>query len=210
MNLKSALRLNLDEMLKMKRKDLEDVWRTVNKTVSGRVSTFQKHDAMNALPKNIQKRPRSPRSFKNKRELIRSIADQQIFLFGERSSYTKYKEEEKRLRDLLKVRMGLDLKSGKQLARYGRFMNDVKKRFPDLMKKGSEPAVRLYKAVTRLGMNASLKTFTTNFDYWLDHLEDLENVPESEIIRDHKGAYASVSSYMDSLGLPPIRDYYDV
>ena len=210
MNLKSALRLNLDEMLKMKRKDLEDVWRTIDRTVSSRAATFARHNATHALPKNIQKRPGSPRSFRNKRELIRSIADEQLFLFGERSTYAKYKDESKRLRDLIYSRTGLDLKSSKQLARYGKFMNEIKKRFPDLMKKGSEPAVRVYKAITRLGMNASAKTFLNNFEYWLDNLETLENVPDSDIIRDHKGAYASVSSYMEKLNLPPIRDYYDL
>lgn len=210
MNLKSALRLNLDEMLKMKRKDLEDVWRTVNKTVSGRVATFERHNATHALPKNIQKRPGSPRSFRNKRELIRSIADQQLFLFGERSTYAKYKDESRRMRDLLKTRLGLDLKSSKQLARYGKFMNEIKKRYPDMMKISSDIAVRVFKAVTRLGMNTSLKTFTDNFEYWANNIETLENVPESEIIRDHKGAYASVSSYMDALNLPSIKDYYDL
>ena len=206
-SLKQALRLNLDEMLKMKRTELEDVYRTIHPTVSRRVSTFKKHGAEKVISKTVQKLKGSPRSYKNKRELTRAIADMQLFMFGERSSYTKYQGELSRVRELLFKRYGLELKSKAQLEKYGNFMNDIKKRFPDLMKKGSEEAVKLYKALDRLGINQSLKTFYQNYDYWLEQIDILENVPQKEIIKARKGSYSSLSKYMDSLNLESIKDY---
>lgn len=203
--LKDSLRLNLDDLLKMKRTDLESVYRQLNAVTQRRIATFKKHGAIDASAiKNVKGLPKSPRRF-NKREMAREIFNQQLFLQGDTSSYAAYKRQEREFRKLMELRTGLTFRSAKQARGYAEFMKDIAARYPETTKEYYGIARRLYQQVQRLNLNSNLKTFKNNFEYWAEQVEKLEAVPDSEIRKGKK--YTSLSSLAEQLDLPKIRDY---
>lgn len=207
--LKQALRLDLDDLLKMNVKELGDIYRQLGTETRKRVAVFEKHGAGNAQAiKRVKNLPKSPRNFK-KRELARRIFDQQLFLSGDASSYAKYRREIKDFRERMSRKFGFDFKSMKQFEQFKDFADDVLRRFKNLT--NYYQIARMYTQAVRVGVDIKRKTFTSNFLYWADQMEKLKDVPDSrirELPRNAKGKI-SVNKLMEEFGLPKIPEDKD-
>lgn len=207
-SLKEMLRLDLDDLLRMNMKELQSIYRDLGKVTEKRVATFEKHGAGSAQAiRKVRIQPKSPRRFR-KRELAREIFNKQLFLSGDESSYSKYKKEQKKLREELERKTGLRIRTMKQFEKYKKFMNEIKDRFSSLPD-WYAAAKRVYASLQRIGVDASRKTFTSNFEYWLEQTEKLEKVPDAQIAKMKKNGKVSVKALMQDLGLPPIPEDSD-
>ena len=181
---KEALRLNIDDMLNMKRKDLEAAYSKLRKTTASRVQTYYRNAAGRAQAiKKVKNLRTSPAGFKNKREIARAMFQMQLFLGGDESTYAEHERKMKEFRDLMSDRTGITFKT---------------EAHPEMSAAYAE-IVELYKEVTRLGGDMAELTFRDNINYWLKNKDTLKNAPAGRGRR-------TASRLMKDLKLPKIRE----
>ena len=196
---KEALRLNIDELVNLKRNELEAVYAKLQKTTSSRVATYRRNASMNAAAirkvKNLRK---SPRGFRNKRELARAVFQMQLFLGGDESTYAKHQERMKEFRKLMEDRTGIKFRTAREYEKYREVVDSIMEAHPE-MKGAYKDIQELYKEVTRLGVDMREPTFRKNTQFWLDHLDDLKTA-------NPVGKRMTPSRLLKDLNLPEIPD----
>ena len=203
-SLKQALRLDLDDLLRMNMKELGEVYRQLGAETRKRVAVFEKHGAGSAQAiRRVKDLPKSPRRYR-KRELARKIFDQQLFLSGDDSSYSKYKKNLKEFRKYQELKTGIRYRTMKQFERYSAFIKDVAERWSSLPN-WYEYARRLFAQSMNVGFDIRRKTFLENFDYWAEHVAKMEQMTERDPALT-KQKKVSVKKLMDMFDLPPIPE----
>lgn len=194
---------SLNALRKMKKPDLQKVFRQVDRALKGRYKTFEKYDMGDVFRSDLKKGLGALPETRN--EMISDISEALAYMRTPQSSYIAYMRAEKSrmsaYNDTLASEGADTFESLEDFRDYGRFMGDMQDRFGELWKNNSDQVREMYEQGKRLGIDP--EQLTKNYDYWADHLDVLAEAEPITWHRSGKPVYAS--DYARKLGLPPIR-----
>ena len=161
-----------------------------------RAAAFQKHGA--PVPDQLTRLRASAGSLSDD-DLSRAIGLQSSTLQGRGMDYSGYVKMQNERRNMLKERFGLNNLTDEQFDQYGQFMNAMQEREGA---RGWEYASALAKkiAIEAIRLNMDPSKFMRNFDYWTDHIDDLEKAKPLQRSRPVRA-----SDYIKQLKLPTIK-----
>ena len=186
-------------LTKLSKKKLQSTYSKLKKVVSSRVGTFEKHGAINEVPKAVRKLE-SVEDL-DSAELISKVGEISNFLLGKKSKYSDFMRLEREEREGIEEDLGIKFKNYSEFQDYKRFLNDMYQRDKKGWKASSEQyedAIDLFSNSRRLNLKAS--QFLRNRDYWLEHVDDLKN---AKPIKRSSKLYPS--DYARQLRLPKVR-----
>ena len=186
-------------LTKLSKKKLQSTYSKLKKVVSSRVGTFEKHGAINEVPKAVRKLE-SVEDL-DSAELISKVGEISNFLLGKKSKYSDFMRLEREEREGIEEDLGIKFKNYSEFQDYKRFLNDMYQRDKKGWKASSEQyedAIDLFLNSRRLNLKAS--QFLRNRDYWLEHVDDLKN---AKPIKRSSKLYPS--DYARQLRLPKVR-----
>lgn len=176
----------------------KDIFRALKNSLDSRIRTYAKHGAADQLPAHI--RDIGGVKGKSKSELIKSIREMSSFMRNpERGTYHQWQKEKERRRKALSDRVGYDFKDEDEEKEFGDFMNDMRERYGsgEMWKDVSNAATDLFAEGKRLNLDP--KQFLRNFDYWIEHVDDLKNASPIK-----SGGKIYPSDYARKMNLPKI------
>lgn len=197
--LNALLNMTVRELKQVSSSELRETYQNVRKIVNSRINTFKKHGIDDVVPEDLQGGLGSAKG-RSDAELLQSIRESAAWMRGRRSSYRGYQEAREHFREQMQESMpDLDLSSDEKVDAYGRFMGEMQERYGDMWHGVSNQARDLYREAVRLNVNP--KSLMRNFDYWADHLADLEH---ADPIRTRQDRQLRPSEYARKLGLEKI------
>lgn len=201
LKLQDLMDLSAHELKRLDQTDLREAYQNIRKIVNSRVSTFSKHGIESAVPAELRSGLGSSRGRENK-ELIEDIKEALTWMReNPRSTYRGYRRAKENFREKMQESMpDLDLSTEEKLDRYGYFMGEMQDRWGDLWKYVSTQTRDLYREAVRLNMNP--EALMRNFDYWSDHIEDLQQADPIKTVRERP---LKPSEYARKLGLEKIK-----
>ncbi len=157
--------------------DLKAEYKFIRRVIRRREKSFQK-----AGLSDIFREPFSGSNIKSLRELTdtRALVDElnrlEGFLRDKRSNIRGALEYEESINKRMNT---LSKTIGRQLTRpeydeIGEFLGAMQSRVSEMWKDWSETSVQLFQEAQRLNLDPSL--FLSNYEYWLEHLSDLQDV----------------------------------
>lgn len=198
MKFKDIINKSMVQIRQMSRAAKESAYSTLKGMSTRRASTFIKNSA--SVPDQLS-RLKAPAGSLSDADLERAIALQSSTLQTRGMRYSEALQMQNERREMLKDRFGLSDLTNEQFDQYGRFMNEMQEREGA---KGWSYASALAKkmAVEALRLNMDPAKFMRNFDYWSDHLDDLERA--RPLVRSRP---VRASDYIKQLKLPTIRSW---
>ena len=164
MKLKSLIELNAREFSALTGSELRKSYQQMKTAMTHRAQTFAKHGLEG-------RRMPSSRGL-SESELRSEMRKAAAYMRGKRSSYSGYQQiESERLQRMQEAMPDMGFETEADLRKFGKFMNDMSDRFGSI-KYDSNDARKLYKQAQRL--NVDPDKFMRNYEYWMDHIEDLE------------------------------------
>ncbi len=169
--------------------EIREAYQIVKGAVKSRNKTFAKHGLGDAVPERL--RSGLPSSVGAAPEdLLQDIRSAVAWMRGRGSTYGGYQaiteERRQKMQDALP---DMDFSTNEKLADFGKFMNEMRDRYGDQFKDISSTAADLYREALRL--NVDPRQFMKNYDFWADHVEDLE---KTDPIRQRAGSRALKAS----------------
>lgn len=195
--LKEALRLNIDDMLKLKRKDLAEAYEKVRATVQRRPTA----------PKKLRQQMKAASSFRNKREMSRALFRAQLFLASPEATVKGKKERLREVREMMERKTGIRFRSMKDVERFKEYMDDVAKMFPDKYKLYYTKLVELYRTMTEQHISMEQSTFLFNFEYWIENIDTIRAKFERMSAKDRRRINTPEKVVRD-LDLPSVEGFY--
>ena len=198
MKFKDIIHMSLVQIREMGRSAKESAYSLLKGMSTRRANTFAKHGAQ--IPGQLT-RLNAPAGALSDKDLDKAIAMQSSILQTRGTRYAEAVKMQNERREMLKERFGLEDLTDEQFDQYGRFMDEMQQREGA---KGWSYASALAKkmAVEALRLNMDPAKFMRNFDYWSDHLEDLERA--RPLVRSRP---VRASDYIKQLKLPTIRSW---
>ena len=177
MKLQDLVEQSAREWSAMSGSQLRKAYQQVKHAMKERAKTFARHGQEGRiLP--------SSRGM-SETELRTKLKSASAYLRGRRSSYQGWKQSEsEQLQRMQEAMPDMGFETPDDLRKFGEFMNDMDDRFGNI-KYDSMDAKKLYKEAQRL--NVDPKKFMRNFDYWMDHVDDLA---KQQPIRQREGSRA--------------------
>lgn len=185
---------------------LSAAYTTLKSAFNKRVKVFQKHDAERALPTQFRNGMRSSLGM-TEEEKLQAIKEASAFMRGSRSSYSGWKRSEleqmESLNDMLEG--DYEFKNLEDFRKYGEFMGEMQTRLGEMWKNVSSQVRELYFQSERLGVKSS--QFLKNYEYWLEHAEQLQKAKPIEW--SSSGRSVKASDYARQLKLPKMSEWYE-
>lgn len=197
--LQQLLNMTAREIAQLPSSELRDTYQNLRKIVRSRVNTFSKHGITDVVPASLRGGLGSSKG-RTDQDLLQDIRQSTAWMRGKRSSYRGYQEVREDFRSKMQESMpDLDLSDTQKLDSYGEFMGDMQERYGEMWHSISNQARDIYREAVRLNMNP--KSVMRNYDYWADHISDLEN---ADPIKTKKDRQLRPSEYARKLGLEKI------
>ena len=197
MLLKNILNLSRYALSRMGESALSGIHKTIKNAFKQREKTFVKNNAEKAIPKSLQEMKKGNLT---KRDLINQIGEMSNFMSGETGTYARYHKKQLEKMEKLGERLGIEFESEEEYDEYGRFMGAMQERLGEVWKdKASGEGEKLFVEAKRLNLNPM--QFVRNYEYWMEHLDDLEEA------RPLHAKNLKPSSYIRQLGLERIKDF---
>lgn len=202
MAIKDLLQMSASQLSALEGAELRRAYKSVSASLRMRRQTFQRHGAVSAMPEKYRGGIRKAGSFDTEAEMRQYMKTGIAYMKGSVSTFSGYQESvEKRKEHIEKVR-GKSFSSMAEYNRWGNFMGEMQERLQASWKSISHLAWELFDEAERL--NLKPEQLMKNFEYWADHLEDLQ---EAEPLQ--RGRDLRPSDYLKSLKLEKISDYYE-
>lgn len=205
MKIKELLNAHPTILRKLKKPELESVFKNVNRALKRRYKTFEKHGAADAFREDLAGGLDQMPGTKN--ELVSEISEALAYMRKPEATYSGYMTKERSrmnaYNDTLEAEGGDTFGSLEEFRDYGRFMGDMQDRFGDIWKNNSDQVREMYEQGKRLGLDP--RQLTRNYDYWSEHLDDLAEATPITWHREGRKVYAS--DYARKLGLPSIKSW---
>lgn len=187
------------EISNLSRSDLRGAYQNIRKITNSRINTFGKHGIKDAVPADLRGGLGSSKG-RSDAELIQDIRDSIRWMRGKQSTYGGYMEVREDFRQKMQESMpDLDLSDDEKMEDFGRFMGDMQERYGEMWHAISNQARDIYREAIRLNMDP--KALMRNYDYWADHISDLE---QADPIRTKSDRTLRPSEYARKLGLEKI------
>lgn len=204
MKLSQLMNMSARQINELSDTELRKAYQQTKYTLKSRAATFEKHgihfseDAFGRRSSALLPSSKGMDIEEQRQRLKTSLA----YMRGRRSTYKGFKESEEERRSRMQEAMpDLDLSSKDKADKFGRFMGDMQTRWGEMWKYVSNNARDIYREAVRL--NSDPKMFMKNYDFWADHIQDLE---EAKPIRQREGSRAlRPADYARKLKLGKIR-----
>lgn len=197
--LQSLIDMNTRELKALTGKELRSAYKAAAASIRGRVKGFKAAGELEAVPEKYRNVPKIG-SFDTEAEMRQALKEQLGYIRGEVSYIKGYERVMSRRAQSVASKLGLNFKSNADWKKFGYFMGDMEKRLKKMWGATSDFAVDLYKQSQRLNLNPV--QLMRNYEYWIDHLEELKEVNPIE------GRHATPSDYIKKAKLESIKDYY--
>lgn len=177
MKLKNLIQQSAREWSAMSGSELRKAYQQVKHAMSERAKTFAKHGQEGrTLP--------SSRGL-SESELRTKLKSASAYMRGRRSTYSGAQQSAlDKLHQMQAAMPEMGFKTVEDVAKFGDFMNEMEERYKAIQFP-SMSAKKLYQEAQRL--NVDPRKFMRNFDYWQDHINDLEKL---DPIRQREGSRA--------------------
>lgn len=214
--LKSLLSSSFADIKNLSGSALRTAYKSAAASIRGRRRAFEKAGKLSALPERYRKGVPSVSSFESmfdpddpkrtekiEKAMREALGENLGYIRNKMSRYSGYEETISARAKAVGAKIGIEFKSNEEYAQWGRFMDEMQTRFKNAWKPNSNFAIDLYKQFMRLNLNPS--QLQKNFEYWRDHLEDLENLDPIE----GRNRELRPSDYIKKAKLEKITDYYN-
>lgn len=196
-------------LTRMKKSELVSAAATIRKALRSRAQTFARHDAMQGIPERFRTDLPTAKDFENRNSLLSWVNDALHYLREPESTYKGWEKGVNARLDAynqtLQETGRKTFKNMDDFNRFGRFMGEMQERFGENWHGVSDQVYEMQEQAERLGLDPS--QLTRNFDYWAEHLEDLQQAEPINYRRSGKPVYAS--DYARQLHLPKLKEYYE-
>lgn len=201
--IKDIINMNRYDLAQKSARQLRPLYNKLQRELNKRIASFEKHGKGEAIPKRL-KGIETPYG---KQELLKTISGISNWMLGKQSTYKGYvgieKQRKKELEERLSYGKGEGFKGYKvkltdaEFEDYKRFMGEMQTRASQMWARASDDAQDLYAQAKRLNLNP--KQFLRNYDYWIEHVDDLKEATPINKNNLHPSDYAK------QLNLPKIR-----
>lgn len=201
--LTSLLEMSGPDLSGLSGDELRSAYKSAAAAIRGRSKAFKAAGKDTALPKRYRAGVPTLPSFENEAEIRKALGSALGYLRGSISTLKGYEEVISKRAQEVGSKLGLDFKSNADFDKFGKFMDEMSTRLKSMWKPASDFVVDLYKQSQRLNLDPM--QLMKNYEYWRDHLEDLEQMdPIQGRSRDLRP-----SDYIKKAKLETIRDYYE-
>lgn len=201
--LSSLLQMSGPDLSGLSGDELRSAYKSAAAAIRGRSKAFKAAGKDTALPKRYRAGVPTLPSFENEAEIRKALGSALGYLRGSISTLKGYEEVISKRAQEVGSKLGLDFKSNADFDKFGKFMDEMSTRLKSMWKPASDFVVDLYKQSQRLNLDPM--QLMKNYEYWRDHLEDLEQMdPIQGRSRDLRP-----SDYIKKAKLETIRDYYE-
>lgn len=201
--LTSLLEMSGPDLSGLSGSELRSAYKSAAAAIRGRSKAFKAAGKDTALPKRYRAGVPTLPSFENEAQIRKALGSALAYLRGSVSTLKGYEEVISKRAQEVGSKLGLDFKSNADFYQFGKFMDEMSTRLRSMWKPASDFVVDLYKQSQRLNLNPM--QLMKNYEYWRDHLEDLEQMdPIQGRSRDLRP-----SDYIKKAKLETIRDYYE-
>lgn len=183
--------------------DLYQMQKIVGKELRKRKKAFKKQGLKQAI-KDIE----HLRTGNTKASVKKYVAEASIFLRKVTSTPTGYRKVQRTKRKALEKLLKRKFKNNEEFDNFGKFMGAIQDRAGDMWDKISSMAIELYEQARRINLNTDL--IFENYEYWMDHVDDIDNLTKRELANIKKNM-KNVSSEEEAtkiLGFESIKKYY--
>lgn len=171
LKLKQLLNMTARELKQLSTSELRESYQNIRKITNSRVNTFKKHGISEAVPKHIREGLGSSKK-RSDQELIEDIRGSLAWMRGRVSKYSGWKEAREDRREKMQDAMpDLDLSTPEKLDDFGEFMGEMQDRYGEMWGGISSQVRDLYGILMK--SNEDPYQFMRNYDYWKEHIEDI-------------------------------------
>ena len=171
LKLKELMGMTARELSRLSRSDLREAYQNIRKIVNSRVNTFSKHGVESAVPRDLRSGLGSAKG-RSDAELVQNMRDSFAWMRGSASTYKGYEKARERFRSRMQESVPqVDLSTEEQLDAYGEFMGEMQDRYGDMWGGISAQVQDIYGMLTE--MNEDPYEFMRNYDYWAEHIADI-------------------------------------
>lgn len=172
MKISELMKLTEREIRNLDEADLRSAFSNVKRSVATRKTYFEKAGLQQNLPKTL--RDAMAAGDLSASQIAKALGSARGYFAGKLSTAKGTLEFRKHQRDQLKSRLGAEDMTDAQLDQYGKFMKEMQNRYKENWKYVSYQAQKIALAASR--RNLSMDQFLQNFDYWLNHEKDFEEM----------------------------------
>ena len=168
---------NARQLEKLTGSELRKTYQQVKHALKERAKTFAKHGQEGRMLPSSRGMSES--------EIKDRLKTAAAYMRGRRSTYAGAQASaQEQLHQMQSAMPDMGFKTVDDVKKFGKFMNDMEDRYKNIQY-DSMTAKKLYKEAQRL--NVDPQKFMRNFDYWMDHVKDLEKM---DPIRQREGSRA--------------------
>lgn len=200
--LASLLESTAREIGELSGKALRTAYKSAAASIRGRSRAFISAGKSEALPQKYRGGVASISSFESEAEMRSALQQHLGYLRGKVSTLAGYEEVMSDRAQAVGSKLGIDFESEKDFKNFGDFMGEMQTRLKSMWKPASDFVVDLYKQSKRLNLNPM--QLMKNYEYWRDHLQDLEEADPIE----GRSRELRPSDYIKQAKLEKISDYY--
>lgn len=182
MKIKELMNATQRELNQLSEADLRSAFSNAKRSYSARAKSFEKLGVKQTVPQKFMNAIQKNTSELSKNELLNAVlAARGNFSSSLSTARGKLAFEQSR-KNALKERLGLSEMSDSQFDRFGKFMGEMQQRYKETWKQVSFAAWKI--ATEAVQRNLDPDQFKENFEYWSDHLEDIEDTMDAMIAGD--------------------------
>lgn len=180
--------------------EVRKAYQNVRRTARSRAQTFESHGA--AVPGLLTRLTESSKNLtiEEMRHRVKTAAYQ----YDKKRaavSYAAYEEQQEEFRNRMQEAMpDMDLSTPEKMDAFGKFMGEMQARYGEMWHAVSNQVRDIYREAVRL--NVDPHAFMRNYDYWADHLKELERTDPINTRSERK---LQPSDYARKLGLEKIK-----
>ena len=196
-SIKSITNMSAYQLSKLTNREVNAIYRKVNKRIEKNISTFKKHKVTS---KNVEKYVdilNEPKA-RTRRAKELAILEATIFLKNKNNTYTNWKQTQKERRATVEKSTGIKFANNKEYEDFSRFLSDAYERERGNLKRHYDDAMDLWVQSRRL--NIDTNTILRNWKYWKENVDSLKNAKVID-----SGNKVNAREYAKQLKLPKLH-----
>lgn len=173
MKVSELMKLTEREIKSLSEADLRSAFSNVKRSMATRKTYFEKAGVKQNLPKIYREAVESSKDL-TAGQLAKVLGATSAYFRGTLSTAKGMSAYQHERREGIKKRIGAEDLSDSQFDQYGKFMGEMQNRYKEAWKEISHDAKKI--ALEAARKNLSMDQFKMNFDYWLEHDQDYEEM----------------------------------
>ena len=184
--------------------DLYEMQKAIGKELRKQKRAFKKQGLKSAIPEEITKL----RTGNTKASVKHYVAEASAYLRRMDSTPKGYRQKQAHKRKAIEEVIGKKFKNAEEFDSFGKFMGDIQERAGNMWEKISDIVIELWNLANKLNLNTSL--IIENYEYWLDHIKDIEELNKRQVgkIKKEMENAESEEEAIKILGFESTSKYY--